>query len=511
MKFQRSIRLFPLLATSVGSMIGSGWLFGPLFAAHLGGPAAIFSWILAGILMVFIGITFIENAVNRPVVGGIIRFADYTHDSLVSFTMSWLAWLANVVLAPIETIAMLQYASNYFPMLVQQQGKAVALSYVGIGVAASILFLLVVLNRLGTLFFAKSNAIVVIFKFIVPIVTLITLFSLGFKVGNFTHFGGFFPLGWKGVLTALPMAGVMFSLIGFSSAIQMVGEAKNPKRNIPLAVFGSLLICVILYVLLQIVFIGVLQPEHLVSGWAHLSFHNINGPFAGIAGALGVTWLVMLIYADALFSPLGTGYIFTATSSRITYSLSQKGFFPGRLSKLNAKGVPARAMLANYVVGLVILLPFPGWQKLVPFFVLCVVIAYVMGPITAIINRYNTEQTMAMRIRGMPIIAPIAFYACSLIIYWTGWKMYSNILLAVAIGYLLFFVIKKRHPEREYMTFNLRQSGWLILYLLGMGVISYLGSFGGGKGVLLFGWDFVVIAVFSVISFYLAIASRRIT
>jgi amino acid transporter len=104
---------------------------------------------------------------------------------------------------------------------------------------------------------AEGNTIMMIWKIIVPVATVILIMSQAFHTSNFTAGGGFMPYGIKGVFVALPL-GVIFALEGFEQAAQIAGEARNPKRDIPIAVVGSMLVGAALYMALQICFIGAL-------------------------------------------------------------------------------------------------------------------------------------------------------------------------------------------------------------------------------------------------------------
>ncbi|MFZ2115104.1 MAG: amino acid permease, partial [Pseudonocardiaceae bacterium] len=115
-----------LLFTAVGSIIGSGWLFGALKASQIAGPAAIFSWLIGTVMFVLIGLTYAEVGVMFPRSGGLARYPHYAFGSFTSFTMGWITWLATVSVAPVEVQAVTQYATNYLPWLqVQANGTPV--------------------------------------------------------------------------------------------------------------------------------------------------------------------------------------------------------------------------------------------------------------------------------------------------------------------------------------------------------------------------------------------------
>ncbi|MBV8801878.1 MAG: amino acid permease, partial [Gammaproteobacteria bacterium] len=369
MNFLRTITPMGLLLAGIGSVIGSGWLFGPLYAAQIAGPAAILSWVIGGILMIIIALTFAELGSAFPVAGGMIQYAQVSHGSLVSFMIGWMVWISSVSIAPVETMGLLQYVANYVPELMISKEGSHVLTHIGILVAAAIMFLMCILNYFGAKFFSRSNNIITTIKLIVPILTVLVLISISFHSTNFHNVspGGFAPFGWHGIFAALPLGGVIYSFIGSNTVLQLAGETKNPQRSIPFALIGSMLFCIMLYTLLQIAFIGALTPSAFMAGWSQLHFTGDTGPFSGIMMTLGLGWFVMIIYADAIISPFGTGFIFTASTARIGYGLSQIGFLPESLAKITKTGVPSRYIFLNFIVGLLLFLPFPGWQKLVGF------------------------------------------------------------------------------------------------------------------------------------------------
>ena len=105
------------------------------------------------------------------------------------------------------------------------------------------------------------------------------------------------------------------------------------------------------------------------------------------------------------------------------------------------------------------------------------------------------------------LFAMAAFYFCNLLAFWTGWETFSKLLIAIAIGHLFLGIFKQTKGGKE-QSLDFRSGLWLFPYYLGLGVLSYLGSFGGGMGVLHFGWDFLAIFLFSILIFYLAHISR---
>lgn len=506
MEFQRSISSLGLLFAGISSVIGSGWLFGPLYAAQIAGPAAVVSWLVGGLLMIMIALTFAELGSAFPVAGGMIQFAQYSYGPLISFLIGWMVWISSVAVAPVETMGLIQYAANYLPILVTKVDNTRVLTEWGIAASAFIMLIMCILNYYGALFFSKSNNIITSIKLIVPIATVILLIGTYFRPSNFTSSasGGFMPEGWHGVFAALPLGGVIYSFIGSNTVLQLAGETKNPQRSIPLALIGSMIFCAILYALLQIAFIGAVSPDAISNGWTKLHYEGDSGPFSGIMAALGLGWFVMIIYADAIISPFGTGYVFTASTARVGYGLSEIGFLPAALKKLTKNGVPLRCILLNYLVGLSLFLPFPGWQKLVGFIISCFIVSYIIGPIALIgLRKIKPDTHRPFLLPYANTIGLIAFYICNLLIFWTGWNTVYRMMIALSIG-LLFFTFYCYRTQENIWKSQWRTSWWILPYFALLTVISYLGTFGEGINMIPFGLDFIVVAVLTITIFYIA-------
>src|SRR5690348_7558440 len=301
-KLRREVGLVGLLFTSVGSIIGSGWLFGALTASKIAGPAALVSWVIGGGAMILLALVHAELGGMYPVAGGSARFPHYAFGSLAGFAGGWFAFLGAVTTAPIEVEAALQYSTNYVSGLTKiSSNGSVVLTATGYLVAAVLMLLFSVINVMGVRWLSETNKIAVWWKIAIPVLTVIALATSSLHTQNFTDAaaGGFMPFGWKGVLLSIASGGIIFSYLGFEQAIQLGGESKNPGRNLPLAVIGSMLIGVVLYVALQLAFTSAVEPRELRHGWEHLVFGGksaLYGPFAGLATVLGLSWLATLLY-----------------------------------------------------------------------------------------------------------------------------------------------------------------------------------------------------------------------
>ena len=505
----RDVGLAGLLFASLGGIIGSGWLFGALYAAQEAGPAALLSWVIGGLAVVLLALIYAELGSAYPLSGGIARFPHFTHGSWVSFTIGWVAWLGYITVAPIEVEAAMQYASNYLPWLTHTVNGIVVLSGPGYGIAALLMLVFVVINLVGVKQMANTNTGIGLWKLAIPILTFIVIMSTSFHPSNLVAFGGFFPYGAKGILSAISTSGIIFSFLGFRQAIELAGESKNPKRNIPFATIGSVLIGIVIYVLLQLALLGSVNPAQLAQGWAKLSYPGHFGPFAGLAVTLGLSWLAILLYIDSVVSPGGTGLIYTSSTARLVYAMARNKYLPKWLAKLNNRGVPMWGIISTFILGVIVFLPFPGWQSLVGFISSAIVLSYGIGPITLIaLRKQQPALERPFRLGAAGFWAPIAFIIGNLIVYWTGWNTDWKLFIAILAGFVIFAITVAFSRQEERAHLNLRNGYWMIVYFLGLAVISYLGSFGGGLNVLPFGWDFLVLSIFSLVIFYWAVNQR---
>lgn len=504
MQLSKSVSRLTLWASAIAGIVGSGWLLGPLSCVRIAGPASVISWILGGLLMMIVASTFVILARSLPIAGGTVRFFQLSYGHFAGFCFSWIAWLAWVAVSPIETMALIQYSSNYLPGLMSS-GISPVLTPVGMMSAMLCMVIITLINSFGVRLYGKINYVILGFKLIIPVLTALILMHHSFQPHNFTVAGGFMPYGLHGVVAALPLAGVIYSFIGFNPAVQLASESDEPKRDIPIAIFGSLLVTLALYVLVQVAFIGALPTSNIVQhGWAHLRFAGDHGPFVGLLAGFGFVWFVKALYVDSVVSPFGTGMVQAMATGRLTYAMSQNGYFPKGLMQINQYGAPKRAMLLNMLIGFLFFLPFPSWQHMVGFLVSCLVLCYVIGPMSLmVLCRTCPERFPSFPRPAMDVLCLVAFYICNLMILWSGWGIVSKLVILFVVGYGVLFLNLVFVKQGQLKDLSVMRGSWVILYIIGIAVISYLSSF-GGRNVIAFGLDFIVVAVFTLMIYLIA-------
>ena len=283
----RAIGTWQLIFIAVSSMVGSSWLFAALYTSQLAGPAGIFSVLIGGIIMLAIAMVFAELSTMFPVGGGSARLPFLSHGGLAGYVVGFLNWTAYLAVAPMEVTALIEYTADIYPWLTVTEHGEKELSGYGLLAAIPILLLLVVLNLFGVKLLAKANFPLAIWKLAIPVLTIAAFALTRFDTGNFTTSGGFAPMGVNGVLGAVAAGGCVVAYLGFRSVLEMAGEVKNPGRAIPLAMIGGIVFCMVLYSLLNLTFVGALDPKALAQGWDGLVSTTKAGPIAAIALQLG--------------------------------------------------------------------------------------------------------------------------------------------------------------------------------------------------------------------------------
>src|SRR5919107_1562827 len=495
-KLHREVSSIGLLFVSLGSIIGSGWLFGALTASTIAGPAAIISWILGALVMLVLALVHAELGSMYPVAGGSTRYPHFAFGSLAGFVIGWAVWLGAVTVAPIEVLAALQYLTHYFPFLTDTAGGGNLLTPIGNVIFIVLMAVFTVINLIGIRLLAESNNIIMIWKIAIPFLAVIVIMILSFNPSNFTAAGGFAPFGIQGVLSAIALGGIIFSYQGFEQAIQLGAETRNPGRNIPLAVIGSMAVGVVLYIALQVAFLGAIDPqEELKNGWANLSFPGETGPFAGLAVLVGAGWLATLLYIDAFVSPAGTGLIYTASSSRLSFAFARNHYIPRQFGYLSERGVPLVSIIFSFLVG---------------FIISATVIGYAAVPLAfGAMRRQEPDHPRPFRLPAGEVLAVLSFIVANLVIYWTTWDYLWKFLLAMVLGLVLLVIGHIVNPSELTPTLDWRAGSWVWPYFIGLAVISYLGPEDfGGNGVIPFGVDVLVMTIFSIAIYYYAMSVR---
>jgi amino acid transporter len=231
----------------------------------------------------------------------------------------------------------------------------------------------------------------------------------------------------------------------------------------------------------------------LIHGWHGVNF---SSPYAQLAVAVNLTWLSWVLYADAIASPAGSALSFTATTGRESFAMSKNGFLPPAFAVVHGRsGIPRRALVINFVLGIAFLLPFGSWQQIVAATSVLGLIAYALPSVSAVVFARGAAFPGGAP-RWIRYLAPVAFVLATLIIYWAGWHELRIALPILLIGVLVYAY---QHWRAGAEWADARLGLWLVAYLAIVLLMSAIGSAAfQGTNAVPAPWDSVTVAVIAL-------------
>ena len=341
----------------MGAMIGAGIFVLTGLAAEIAGPAAILVFALNGVVTAFTGLSYAELASSIPKSGGGYAFVREIFDDLSSFIMGWMLWFAYMIAGALYALG---FAPNFLELLhvygavaPPDEIGAVALPVVGAELSPGFLlafvavFGLVALNAVSTAASGKAETVFTIIK--VSILVVFVIFGLASPMFSSAEFQPLFPAG-SGAGAVLPAMGLTFiAFEGYDLITTVTEEVKNPRKNIPKAIFLSLIATVIVYLAVVAVAVGTLGADGLADAGeagiaaAATSFMPTGLPIIQNGGAL--------IVFGAVFSTLTALNAVVIASSRVAFSMGREGQLLPSFGQIHHRyGTPFVAILASAVV-----------------------------------------------------------------------------------------------------------------------------------------------------------------
>ena len=363
---KRSLGALNLVTLGIGAVIGAGifTLTGQAAALHAG-PSVALSFVLAGLTCAFAGLCYAEFASIIPIAGSAYTYGYATLGELVAWIIGWDLTLEYAFGA--STVA--SGWAGYFTSLLQQLGIVippqlttttgnVLVKYQGIWmdkmslppgisdaglphvtglfnlVAVCIVLVVTTILVIGIKESANFNSTIVIVKVGIVGVFLAVggLFLLHHPQVASANWHPFVPppdghgnFGWGGIPTAA--ASIFFAYIGFDAVSTAAQEAKNPQRDMPIGILGSLVVCTILYIAVSLVLTGLVSYKTL----------NVSAPVALAIDATGVSWGSLLVKIGAVFGLATVMLVMLLGQTRVFYSMSKDGLLPKAFSAVHPK------------------------------------------------------------------------------------------------------------------------------------------------------------------------------
>ncbi len=461
---RRSLGPVNLVALGIGAIIGAGLFVRTASAiAERAGPSVVLAFIVAGIGCAFAGLCYAEFASMIPVAGSAYTYSYATMGELVAWIIGWDLILEYAVGAATVAIAWSQYMNRvleWFGLRIPYQWSHSPFESVG-GVhgimnipAVVILFLLTLLLIRGTKESAFVNGIIVVVK--VAIVLLVI--AIGWSYINPANHTPFVPapstyinpLGvhhaYGGIMGILGAAGVVFfAYIGFDAVSTAAQEAKNPGRDMPIGILGSLVVCTVLYVLFSYVLSG-LAP---VADFRDPS----RGGEASVAYAIstympGYEWLSKCVTVAILAGFSSVILVMLLGQSRVFFSMSRDGLVPKTFSDVHPRfKTPYKSNLLFFVFTGVFAAFIPEnivgeMTSIGTLFAFMLVCAGVW-----IMRVRRPDVVRAFRVPAVPVVATLGIIVCGAMIYGLGWTNWMRLLVWLLIGFVFYFSYGRSHSR----------------------------------------------------------------
>jgi APA family basic amino acid/polyamine antiporter len=461
---KRSLGPVNLIMLGIGAIIGAGLFVRTAAAiADRSGPSVTLAFIVAGVGCAFAGLCYAEFASMIPVAGSAYTYSYTTMGELVAWIIGWDLVLEYAVGAATVAIAWSEYFNrvlDWFGLRMPYQWSHSPLEKMAetgthgiINIPALIILaLLSALLIKGTKESAIVNGFIVILK--VTIVILVITIGWGFiNPANHTPFipapaSYVTPQGithhFGGMLGILGAAGVVFfAYIGFDAVSTAAQEAKNPKRDMPIGILGSLVICTVLYVLFAYVLSGIATVEDFRS----------TGREASVAFAItkymhGYEWLSKSVTVAILAGFSSVILVMLLGQSRVFYSMSNDGLVPKVFSEIHTRfRTPYKSNMLFFVfTGLFAgFLPEDIVGEMTSIGTLFAFVLVCIG--VWILRRRRPDLQRAFKVPALPFVSTAGVVVCSAMIYGLGWTNWLRLIVWLFIGLVIYFGYGRRHSK----------------------------------------------------------------
>jgi APA family basic amino acid/polyamine antiporter len=461
---KRTLGPMSLIALGIGAIIGAGLFVRTAAAiADRAGPSVVLAFVVAGVGCAFAGLCYAEFASMIPVAGSAYTYSYATMGELVAWIIGWDLVLEYAVGAATVAIAWSEYANRvvawFAPRIPFEWTHGPFESSAGVhGImnlpAVFILFLLTLLLIRGTKESAYVNAIIVVLK--VAIVLLVIGIGWGFI--NPANHTPLIPAAttyttpegvthdFGGIMGILGAAGVVFfAFIGFDAVSTAAQEAKNPKRDMPIGILGSLVVCTILYVLFSYVLSGVATVEDFRSTGREASV-----AFAISKYMIGYEWLSKAVTVAILLGFSSVILVMLLGQSRVFYSMSFDGLVPPIFAQVHPKyRTPYKSNMVFFVFTALFaaFLPEDIVGEMTSIGTLFAFILVCIG--VWIMRNKRPDIPRGFVVPALPVVAVLGVVVCGSMIYGLGWTNWARLLVWLVIGLAFYFGYGRSHSRVE--------------------------------------------------------------
>ena len=436
-QLKQTLGAFDLVLLGVGAIVGTGIFILPgTVAATNSGPAIVFSFIIAAIVCALAGLCYSEFSSSIPVTGSAYTYGYIVFGELVGWLVGWALLLEYGLAAASVATGWSSYLSAFLegfnitiPKAISGPFNPADGTYVNVPAIAIVLAIALLLTR-GIQESAKLNKIMVFIK-----VGVILLFiGVGIFYVEPANWQPFMPFGINGVMSGAAI--VFFAYLGFDAVSAAAEEVKNPQRNLPIGIIGSLLICTILYIAVSLVLTGMVSYTRL----------NVSDPVSFAMQLVHLDWVAGVISLGAVVGMVTVILVMLYGGTRLLYSFGRDGLLPQSMSELNKKyNTPVKntwtfAILVAICAGIVPL------SKLAELVSMGTLIAFTIVSIGVIYLRKDKSiPTGGFKVPFFPVLPICSFVLCLFLI--TQLSVHTWIASGIwfAIGLFVYFIYGRKH------------------------------------------------------------------
>jgi basic amino acid/polyamine antiporter, APA family len=453
-KLHRALGAVNLTALGIGAIIGTGiFVLTGTVAAQNAGPAVVLSFVLAGVASVFAALCYSEFASLVPMSGSAYAYGYATLGEFFAWIIGWDLILEYAVGAVTVAIGWSGYMTSFLQQInihIPAQLSAATGSVVKLAdgsavtawfnlPAVLIVFIVTVLLVIGIKESARFNNAIVLVKLAV-ILLFIGGAIMAIKAANWTPFipenTGPRHFGWAGIFAGAQT--VFFAYIGFDAVSTAAQEARNPQRDMPIGIIGSLIICTILYILVSAIATGVVPYREL----------DVPDPIALVADRAGMGWMSVLIKLGAIAGLSSVILVMLYGQSRVFWAMANDGLLPQFVNQVHPRF--RTPWITSIVTGIAVAF-FAAVFTVREAGELCSIgtlLAFVIVSVGIVVLRVREPHLpRAFKTPAVWLVGPMGALTAAILMVFASHKTWLRLVIWLLIGLIIYFTYSRHRSK----------------------------------------------------------------